>query len=92
MATTTEPRVLADVLADGQVRRLADALAHAFNITDGSALVWIIGTGAERDNREALTHWVRRQVAELDATLAGVLLPELITRLERQLGRWEASL
>jgi hypothetical protein len=92
MMAKTDPRPLADVLAEGQVRRLADALAYAFNVAEGSTLVWVIGTGSERDNREALAHWVRQQVAELDATLAGVLLPELIARLERQLRRWEASL
>mgnify|MGYP001816022499 CR=1 FL=1 len=48
--TTTDPRPLADVLADGQVRRLVEALAHAFRIAEGCALVWVIGTGSERDN------------------------------------------
>jgi hypothetical protein len=91
MTTMHDLRPPRDVLADGQVRRLAEALAYAFNIADGSALVWVIGSGAELSNREALAYWVRQQLAELDATLAGVLLPELINRLERQLHRWEAS-
>jgi hypothetical protein len=36
-------------------------------------------------------HWVRQQAADVDATLAGLLLPELIVRLERVLRDWEAS-
>jgi hypothetical protein len=40
----------------------------------------------------AEAHWVRGQVAELDAEVAGALLPLFIRRLERTLAEWEASL
>jgi hypothetical protein len=80
------------VLTDAQVRRLAEVLAHAFHLTEGAALVWVLGSGQERDNREALAHWVRGQVSALDAEVAGALLPVLIKRLERTLKDWEDAL
>ena len=80
------------VLTEAQVRRLAEVLAHAFRLTEGAALVWVLGSGQERDNREALAHWVRGQVSALDAEVAGALLPVLIKRLERTLKDWEDAL
>lgn len=80
------------VLTQAQLRRLAEVLGHAFRIGEGAGLVWVLGTGAERDNREALVHWVRGQVLELDAEVAGALLPVLLKRLERALKDWEDGL
>ena len=82
------------VLTEAQVRRLAEVLAHAFRLSEGAALVWVLasGTGQERDNREALAHWVRCRVSALDAEVAGALLPVLIKRLEGTLKDWEDAL
>jgi hypothetical protein len=80
------------LLTEAQVRRLAEVLGHAFRIGEGAALVWVLGSGSERDNHEALVHWVRGQVLELDAEVAGALLPVLLRRLERVLRDWEDGL
>lgn len=80
------------VLTDTQIARLAEVLGQAFRIQEGGALVWVLGSGAERDNREALAHWVRAQVEGLDAEVAGALLPVLLKRLERALRAWEDGL
>jgi hypothetical protein len=95
MAAVSEALVRASapvVLTEGQVRRLAEVLGHAFRIAEGAGLVGVLGTGAERDNREALVHWVRGQVLALDTEVAGALLPVLIRRLERTLKTWEDRL
>lgn len=79
-------------LTETQIQRLAEVLGHAFRIAEGAGLVWVLGSGAERNNREALAHWVRCQVAEFDAEVAGALLPVLLRRLERRLRDWESRL
>ncbi len=81
----------ADVLSltQAQVRRLAEVLGYACRVSEGAALVGVLGDGQARDNREALIGWVRDQVAQLDAEVAGVLLPVLLKRLERRLQAWE---
>jgi hypothetical protein len=64
MTTLSEPHPLAGILAEGQLRRLADALAYAFNVDDGAALVWVLGTGksgttAKPSRIGCVTKWQR---------------------------------
>jgi hypothetical protein len=92
MLTLPEETPTPLALTETQIRRLAEALGSAFRIAEGAGLVWVLGTGAEGDNREALTHWVRVQVSALDAEVAGALLPVLLRRLERTLKSWEDRL
>ena len=67
-------------------RRLACALATACRIPEsGSELVPVLGTGRERDNLEALEHWVSRQLLEPDEALAVLILNRLLDRLEGRL-------
>ncbi len=84
----------ADVLSltHAQVCRLAEVLGHACRVSEGAGLVRVLGDGQARDNREVLIDWVRDQVAQLDAEVAGVLLPVLLKRLERRLRSWEEGL
>lgn len=51
------------------IARLVDALMHIFRIPEGDALVWWLGNGSERNNREALFHWTKH---ELDAPVPKV--------------------
>ena len=74
--------------ADTQIQRLAEVLARAFGIAAGQDLVAVLGAGWARDNREALTGWVRAEIGALDPEVAGALLPILINRLERRLRAW----
>ncbi|HSO82497.1 hypothetical protein [Thiocapsa sp.] len=76
-------------LPPAQLCRLAEVLGHACRVSEGAGLVRVLGAGQARDNREVLIEWVRAQVAELDAEVAGVLLPVLLKRLERRLQAWE---
>ena len=92
MLTLPEETPTPLALTETQIRRLAEALGSAFRIAEGAGLVWVLGTGAEADNRAALAHWVRVQVSALDAEVAGALLPVLLRRLERTLKTWEDRL
>ena len=74
-----------------QSRRLAQALKVAFRISDGCDLVAALGRGSERDNLDALTHWVEQRLADPDPALAEAVLPHLLTQLERQLLSWQAD-
>jgi hypothetical protein len=92
MLTLSEKAPTPLALTETQIQRLAEVLGHAFRIAEGAGLVWVLGTGTEGNNREALAHWVRGQVLELDAEVAGALLPVLLRRLERTLKSWEDGL
>jgi hypothetical protein len=74
-----------------QSRRLARALKVAFRIGDGCELVTALGRGGERDNLDALTHWVEGRLADPDPALAEAALPHLLSQLERELLRWQAD-
>lgn len=68
-------------------RSLAAHLAFVHNIQDGCALVCILGNGLERDNFEALTHWVEEQIRHIrDWPLSSSEVTLLIDDLERSLG------
>lgn len=91
MPVRSEDSLTGLALSPAQVRRLAEVLGYACRVSEGAALVGVLGDGQARDNREALIGWVREQVAQLDAEVAGVLLPVLLKRLERRLQAWEAG-
>jgi len=73
------------------IRRLASALQAAYRISDGDQLVAVLGTGVERNNREALVTWVDEQLPDLDEANSRQLLQSLVTRLGHALCEWEAQ-
>jgi len=42
--------------------RLASTLMHSFHISEGDALVLMVGHGHERDNHEALISWINHEL------------------------------
>lgn len=49
-----------------KAKRLAEALRINLRIVDGTHLVYVFGTGAERDNRAALIAWVNERLGECE--------------------------
>ncbi len=72
-------------------RRLAQAIQHAMQISDGDALVFLIGKGNERSNLEALETFVKETVLTLEDECGVIMLPILIDRLEQTLNHWSAA-
>lgn len=71
------------------IGRIANALEATFQIPPGSHLVWVLGDGSERNNREALCTWTRRELRRIDRDVAARRVPELADRLHRQLTTWD---
>ena len=72
-------------------RRLAQAIQHAMQISDGDALVFLIGNGNERSNLEALETFVKETVLTFEEEWGVIMLPLLIDRLEQTLNHWSAA-
>jgi len=49
-----------------QLRLIVSYLMQALRIPDGDHLVLIFGTGQERNNRQALMHWVEQHLDDID--------------------------
>ena len=68
------------------VERLVESLIFSMNIPDGFALVAIVGTGHEQNNREAMTFWVKQQLLsrddEHDSQLLITLQQQLFDHIE----------
>ena len=86
-ATLSEAR--ADKERRQVIWRLVSALETEFNIQPGDALVFALGTGLERDNREALHTWVERRIGSMDPKDAVLCKADLIDELGRLLCNWE---
>ncbi len=71
------------------VRKLAGAVGLALNVQPGKALVMVLGTGSERNNQEALEHWVMQTLIERDLLPTREAIPLLIEVLEDTLTRWQ---
>lgn len=67
-------------------QRLTEALILTCQIPKGIQLVAILGTGLEVDNREALFHWIQKQLAKLevleDPDFLGTLQERLVADME----------
>lgn len=46
---------------------VAEILWHRFELQDGKALALVLNQIEQQDNRQALVHWVRAQLAHYDA-------------------------
>lgn len=71
-------------------RRLAKAMQQAMLIPEGDELVFIIGSGNESSNLEALETWVKESLDVLESDLALAVLPLLLNRLEQTINHWSA--
>lgn len=71
------------------LKHLSSALCHYLENPQGDELVFLLGTGNERNNREALYAWVNRQREAIFAKrLEGQSpLDYLISRIEQLLER-----
>ena len=68
-------------------RPLAAHLAFVHQIPHGRELVFILGSGTEADNHDALRHWVEEQIATIDRwPLPAEEVSDLIDELDRALG------
>ena len=56
---------------------IAELLWHRFELRDGKALTLVLDQTNQRDNRQALVHWVREQLAHYDAQRSTNLLLQL---------------
>lgn len=70
-------------------RRLAESLAAATNLANGTALVMWLGNGDEANNLEALVTWVGMMLKQLGLTANRRAIPLLLAELERTLWAWE---
>jgi len=65
---------------------LASHLIFALNLQPGKELVFILGQGHEKDNRDAVANWVLNQISHITRwPLPSDEVHELITDLERNL-------
>jgi hypothetical protein len=80
---------LKEQMVDRLSKSLTEALMLICQIPKGIHLVAILGTGLEADNREALSHWIRKYLATLDdfgdLDILGTLQDRLVADLE---SRW----
>lgn len=72
-------------------RRLAKAMQHAMQISDGDELVFLIGKGSECSNLEALETFVKETILTLEDECGVIVLPLLLDRLEQTLNHWSAA-
>lgn len=72
-------------------RRLAKAMQHAMQISDGDELVFLIGKGSECSNLEALETFVKETILTLEDECGVIVLPLLLDRLEQTLSHWSAA-
>ncbi|MYL23459.1 hypothetical protein GLV89_06615 [Halomonas alkaliantarctica] len=70
-------------------RRLAESLAVATHLANGSALVMWLGDGHEANNFEALVTWVGSTLKQLKLDADRYAIPLLLAELERTLWAWE---
>ena len=68
-----------------RVNHLVGLLMDTLNIPEDDRFVSCFGTGGERDNREALTTWVRQMLLQLDADGIEAHWPEICERLQRRM-------
>lgn len=78
-------------LDDQIYRRLAKAMQHAMQISDGDELVFLIGKGSECSNLEALETFVKETILTLEDECGVIVLPLLLDRLEQTLSHWSAA-
>ncbi len=78
-------------LNDQIYRRLAKAMQHAMQISDGDELVFLIGKGSECSNLEALETFVKETILTLEDECGVIVLPLLLDRLEQTLSHWSAA-
>lgn len=71
------------------VRRLAESLAAATSIAQGSALVMWLGNGDEKSNLDALVTWTGYTLNQLKLEANRQAIPLLLAELERALWAWE---
>ncbi len=67
------------------IERLSEALIFSLQVPNGIQLVAILGTGAEKDNTEALRVWVKQNMADLDHLPGQEILNQLQSRLSNHL-------
>ncbi|WP_038030772.1 hypothetical protein [Thioalkalivibrio sp. ALE11] len=72
-----------------RIERLASALEAAFQIPPGTHLIWVLGDGTERNNREALETWAKHEVRRIQSEAVEQCMPQLSARLHRTLTQWE---
>jgi len=70
-------------------RRLAESLAAATSIANGSALVMWLGKGDEKSNLDALVTWTGYTLNHLKLEANRQAIPLLLAELERALWAWE---
>lgn len=77
----------ADPLDEKVVSNVTSALNAAFHIRPGRELVYVLGSGKERTNAEALETWVRASLLRtgVGPTQQGLMV--LVSELEKHLNR-----
>lgn len=70
---------------DRQIRQLAGALMQAFQIPEGHDLVMHLTNTRCRNNREALTNWVRQQLVSTSLANESETLQTLIATFRHKL-------
>lgn len=80
---------LEDKARRGVERRLAESLAAATSIANGSGLVMWLGNGDESSNMDALMTWTRYTLQQLNLEASRQAIPHLLAELERTLWTWE---
>ncbi|MFQ5518570.1 MAG: hypothetical protein ACE5E3_01075 [Mariprofundus sp.] len=63
-----------------QLRLIVSYLMQTLRIPDGDHLVLIFGSGRERNNRQALMHWVEQHLDEFDPDETELRLRRLASR------------
>lgn len=66
---------------NSEYSQIARAMELAIRLPQDDSLVHIVGTGSEKNNLEALGHWVSQQTELLDIQPAHYRLEKLIQRL-----------
>lgn len=71
------------------LKHLTSALCHYLESPEGNELVFLLGSGSEKNNREALAAWVNQQRGAVFAKRADGQSPldYLISRIEQLLER-----
>ena len=70
---------------DRQIRQMAGALMQTFQIPEGHDLVLHLTQARCRNNREAMTDWVRQQVVASDLADESETLPTLVAMFRHKL-------
>lgn len=79
-------------MTDRKAQRIANSINLLAQLPDGDSLVFVLGTGSEASNVEALTSWIEGQADLLSIEQPDYMIEQLIHRLHNKLDGFSAYL